>query len=276
MKMLNLVLITGRSWAARATRRGLSRRAGPASAPFGMGADKLMLVSQPSVRQELKLSDKQIKQLDQRREKQRAAFDELSDLEPEDAAKKIAKQAKSNDAAIGKILNAEQFKRVTEISLQQRGGLRLDRSRGGPIVDTHRRSEEQAPGRPGPIAGGNAKTLRAVRWSCKTGWPRSGRTGRPRPGRSGRSARSRAGDSRRTAAFEENFKKLDALRKSADEKMLVVLNEKQQTKWQSMQGEPFNGEIGPPNFRGGDRPEGPPPDGANGPPQRRPPPDDSR
>jgi hypothetical protein len=277
MKMLNLVLITGALVGSAGHQSWAQPPGGPGfGAPFGMGADKLMLLSQPSVRQELKLSDKQIKQLDQRREKQRAAFDELRDLESEDAAKKIAKQAKSNDAAIGKILNAEQFKRLTEISLQQRGGhaltdpevarsLTLTGAQKNKLQDILNQSQEEM-----------QKLFAQFGGPARQGGRGPGGQGGRGPGGPGGPRGAGPGTPEERAAFEENFKKLDALRKSADEKMLVVLNEKQQTKWQSMQGEPFNGEIGPPNFRGGDRPEGPPPDGANGPPQRRPPPDDSR
>ena len=89
--------------------------------PGGMGADKLMLLGMPSVQTELKLSEKQQKQVDLRLAKQREGMEDLRELEPSEAMKKLTKQAKSNDALLSKLLSAAQFKRLKEISYQQRG-----------------------------------------------------------------------------------------------------------------------------------------------------------
>jgi hypothetical protein len=288
MKMLNVILITGVLVGGGGHHTRAQPPRGPGfGGPFGMGADKLMLASQPSVRQELKLSDKQVKQLDQRREKQRAAFEELRDLELEDAAKKIAKQAKSNDAVLGKILNADQFKRLSEISLQQRGAraltdpevarsLGLTGAQKNKLQDILDESQEEmqklfaqlggpgGPGGPGRQGVGRPGLRGGPRQGPDDGAPpNEGGNANPAgrvPGGPGGPRGAGPGTPEEQAARQENFKKLDALRKNADEKMIVVLNEKQQTKWQAMQGEPFKGEIGPPNFQRGARPDGPPPD----------------
>lgn len=309
MKMLNVVLITGLLVGGGGHHTRAQTPRGPGfGGPFGMGADKLMLASQPSVRQELKLSDKQVKQLDQRREKQRAAFEELRDLEPEDVVKKIAKQAKSNDAVLGKILNADQFKRLSEITLQQRGAraltdpevarsLGLTGAQKNNLQDILDESQEEMQKLFAQLGGPGGPGGRGPGGFVPPGFGRPGLKGGPQQGPDGGAPPNEGGDANpaglgpggpggprgagpgtpeEQAARQEHFKKLDALRKNADEKMIVVLNEKQQTKWQAMQGEPFKGEIGRPNFQRGARPDGPPPDGPDGPLERRPPPDDSR
>jgi len=91
----------------------------PGFGPFR--ADKLMLLSHKPLQEELKLTEKQTKLLEQRMNKQRASFQELRELEPADAEKKVAKQSKTNDVALGKILTSDQTKRLSQIVLQQRG-----------------------------------------------------------------------------------------------------------------------------------------------------------
>lgn len=66
------------------------------------------------------------------------------------------------------------------------------------------------------------------------------------------------------AARQEAFEKIGKLRKSSEEKTLAVLDEKQLTKWEEMQGEKFEGLMGPggPGGPGGAGPGGPPRGGA--------------
>ena len=72
------------------------------------------------------------------------------------------------------------------------------------------------------------------------------------------------------AARQEAFEKIGKLRKSSEEKTLAVLDEKQLTKWEEMQGEKFEGLMGPggpgapggPGGPGGAVPGGPPRGGA--------------
>ncbi len=89
------------------------------------GGDKLTLLAQKSVQDELNLTDKQQKQVESRLRKQRETLDSLREMVPEDAHRKLAKQSKSNDAVLSKLLTAAQYKRLAQISLQRRGAQAL-------------------------------------------------------------------------------------------------------------------------------------------------------
>ena len=113
------------------------------------GGDKLMLLAQPAVQDELKVTDKQRKPIEQRLKKQRETLETVREMEPGDAQRKLAKQAKTNDGALSKLLTVEQYKRLTQISLQQRGNARTRRRRNCQGLDTQRCAEETDSANPG-------------------------------------------------------------------------------------------------------------------------------
>ncbi len=277
--------------------------------PFGpMGGDKLMLLAQPAVQDELKLDDKQLKLVKQRLDKQRSEFEKLRELEPEDVEQHLAKQAKSTNTALGRILNAEQSKRLNEISLQRRGAqaltdpdvaksLKLTGAQKNRLLDIQDDAMGQmqsvfgqlgGPGGPGP--GGPGGPGRGFPGGGPNG-PRplppngiadgvGGPPGvnpqgndpanpegaiqqrRTRPGRQ-QGPGNGGGQGPNQAAREEGFKKMKELRQTVDEKLLGVLTSQQKTKWQELQGKPFEAELGPPGGRGGP-PEGAPGEGPPG------------
>ncbi len=259
--------------------------------PPGMfGGDKLMLLAQKSVQDELQITDKQQKQIDQRLKKQRETFESLREMTPEDAQRKLAKQSRTNDSALSKLLTAAQYKRLGQISLQQRGPraladadvakvLALSGPQKKQVQQIQAEAQEQmrtefagfapragggpgggpagGPGFPGPSPGGQRP---------------DGRGAAPAPpgqeGPGGAAARGGPTEAQQQA-MRDVFKKMDALRQKTDEQLLAVLKSQQQAKWQEMQGEPFKAEFrfpGPPRGPRGDG-EGPPAD--DGAPPRR-------
>ena len=277
---------------------------------FGtLGRDKLMLLAQKSVQDELKITEKQRRQVDQRLKKQREGFEALAQLPPEDAQCRLSKQANTNDGALSKLLTGEQFKRLKQISLQQRGAAALadqDVAKSLALTGSQKKQIQQiqddareematalqglAP--PGGFGGPGADPAQVGRRVA------DGRAGCQDPVHKGRVDKCLAaqqpnpqGNAPNNAdrpngppggagpggppteeqrqAMRDSFKKLDALRASTNEKLLAVLNSDQQAKWQDMQGEPFQGELRGPG-PGGRRPDGDaPPDGNAPPPERQ-------
>lgn len=309
---------------------------------FGnFGADRSMLLMQKSIQEELKLDDKQLEQLKTRWDKQRKAMEKLRDMSPEEAEDAIAKQVKTNNAALTKLLKSDQSKRLMEISLQQRGTRALsdpevtkvlglnatqrkkiaaiqDESReemgevfaqmGGPGGAGFGRPGFGGPGGPGGPGGGrpggpgfNRRGAGGPGGVGGAGGPGGGDPGSPSdnaappvgdaatPPAEGAApagnteGRGRGpGGPRRPEETDEQrevreaaFKKIGEMRKGTDGKLLAVLTAKQQEKWQSMQGEPFKGEMMGPGFGGrprggrdgGERGDGERGDGEGGPPR---------
>ncbi len=94
---------------------------GPTRGGFGGGG----LLAQESVQKELKLSDEQIKQVDQLQTKQRESFSGLGDLDREERRAKMQELVAANRKAMASILNEDQMKRFEQLSLQLRGGQAL-------------------------------------------------------------------------------------------------------------------------------------------------------
>jgi Spy/CpxP family protein refolding chaperone len=85
------------------------------------GPDKLTIISNKGVQTELEVTEKQLKLIEDRQKKQREMFSELRGMDPEEAKDEVTKFNKTNDAVITKALTAKQNKRLSEISIQQRG-----------------------------------------------------------------------------------------------------------------------------------------------------------
>ena len=87
----------------------------------GFGGGTVFLLTQKSVQDELKLSEKQVAQVKELQEKQRGSFQGLRDLSQEERQKKMREQAEATQKAVAGILKPEQLKRVKQIALQQQG-----------------------------------------------------------------------------------------------------------------------------------------------------------
>jgi Spy/CpxP family protein refolding chaperone len=187
----------------------------PGFRPGGFGGGTLFLLTQKSVQEELKLSEDQVKKVTELDQKQREAFRDFRDLSREERQQKMQEMAKANDKAIGEILKEDQLKRVKQISLQQQGA----RALGTPeVADALKLTDEQKD----KVKGIQEESAKEFRELFQGGGDR-----------------------------DEVRKKMEALRKSTEEKLMGVLTDDQKTKWKELQGEPFKGEIRRPGFGGG-------------------------
>jgi Spy/CpxP family protein refolding chaperone len=181
-----------------------------AQAPFGGGFGRGgsgMLLSQESVRKELKVDEEQIKKLDDLSAKMRESFQEAFGLEEEARNKKIQELMQENEKAIAGILKPDQAKRLKQISYQQRGTsafLDPEVAKALSFSDEQKESIQKI----------NEDTFAEMRELFAGGAP-----------------------------DEEGRKKIQALRTAASEKSLKLLSDEQKAKWKELQGEPFKGEI---------------------------------
>jgi Spy/CpxP family protein refolding chaperone len=185
--------------------------AGVAAAQFGgFGrGNPAMLLGQESVRKELKLTDEQIKKVEELSEKMREKFQEAFGLEGEERTKKVQELMKENEKAVAEILKPEQGKRLKQISYQQQGAgafANADVAKELALTDDQKQEVQKI----------NEETGAQIREIFQGG-----------------------------QVDEEGRKKIQELRKAATEKAVKVLNDEQKTKWKDLQGEPFKGEIVP-------------------------------
>jgi Spy/CpxP family protein refolding chaperone len=178
---------------------------------FGGGMPSLMLLGQKSVQEELKLSDDQVTKVKEAATKMREGFQGLRDLDEKERADKMKELRKDSDAAVAKILDAKQAKRLKQISLQlqSRMGkamllanadvakpLKLDDDQKKQLQDIQKQAREEG----GKIFQGEGTR-------------------------------------------EEKMEKLTELRKTTDAKVDKLLKDEQKTKLKEMLGEPFKGKL---------------------------------
>jgi Spy/CpxP family protein refolding chaperone len=179
---------------------------------FGRGGDGVGLLSQKSVQDELKLSDEQKKKIEDLVAKQRENFKGFRDLSNEEKKTKAEAAAKANKEEIGKILNQEQSKRFKQISLQTRGSRAFSEPE---VVDALKLTDEQKD----KIKGIQEDAGKEMREAFQGG-------------------------------REEAAKKMESIRKAADEKVMGLLTAEQKTKWKDLTGAPFTGKLEFQGFRG--------------------------
>lgn len=86
----------------------------------GMGGGGILfLLGQKSVQEELKLSDEQIKKVQEMSEKQRESMQGLRDLDQEERRTKMQELTQASQKAVAQTLKPEQLKRAKQIALQQ-------------------------------------------------------------------------------------------------------------------------------------------------------------
>ena len=172
------------------------------------GFDGLMLLSQKSVQDELKLSEDQAKQVNEQADKQRESFDELRDLSREERQKRMTESREQNQKMVSTVLNEEQQKRFRQISLQLQGAQALTSPEVATVLDL---SDEQK------------KSVEEIQTAS----------------REEMRAAFQGGEGDRDAMR----KKLQEARQASNDKLKAVLTAEQQTKWQELLGEPFKGEL---------------------------------
>ncbi len=206
-----------------ASRPGLAQRGqGRGIGGGGFGPSNLMLLSQESVQAEIKLSEDQVKKVDEQLDKQREAMAGLRDLDQQERRTKLQEQLKANDSVVGGILNEGQAKRLKQIMLQQRGAAALGDAEVAQAVGLTSEQKEK-------IQGIQQAALEERRAQFQGG--------------------GGGGDR------EEMRKKFEAARAATNEKITALLTAEQKDKWTALTGEPFKGEIRAPQRRG-NRPGG--------------------
>jgi Spy/CpxP family protein refolding chaperone len=199
------------------------RGQGRGSGAGGFGPSNLMLLSQESVQSELKLSEDQVKKVDEQLAKQREAMAGLRDLDQQERRTKLQEQLKANDAVVTGVLNDAQAKRLKQIMLQQRGPAALADAELAETVGLTSAQKEKI------------QSIQQTAQEERRAQFQGGGGGGDR---------------------EEMRKKLEAARTATNEKITALLTPEQKDKWKAMTGEPFKGEIRAPQFRRGNRPGG--------------------
>jgi hypothetical protein len=173
----------------------------------------LMLLTQKSVQEDLKLSEDQVKKLSEAARKQFEAFGKLQEVDEADRPKKMEEIRKEGRKAVADILSKEQTKRLGEIRLQvERAAAFAD-----PAVAKQLNFNDD-----------QKKQLKAIQEEAN-----KART---------QILEDAGGD------FQTAGPKIREAMQKANAKMMKVLNEDQQAKWKEMIGKPFKGQIrfGPP------------------------------
>jgi Spy/CpxP family protein refolding chaperone len=177
---------------------------------FGGGffVSPLMLLGQESVQKELKLTDDQVKKVQELTEKQRDAFRDFQNLDQDERRKKMQEIGQANQKAIGGILKEGQLKRLKQITWQQQGAGAF---RDAEVASALKLTDEQK------------QKMRDIQQSA-------------------------FGEMRDLGRDEEARKKRQEILKATNDKLLALLTPEQKDKLKEMTGEPFKGEIRPPQF----------------------------
>ena len=172
----------------------------------GMGGDSLFLLSQKSVQDELKLEGEQIAKAAQLSATREAARQGAQNLTREERRKQFEEQSEANNKAVAEFLNADQAKRLRQISLQQLGARAFEDPE---VADALILTDEQK-GRITTIQEDARTQMRSLF----------------------------QGGNREQAAGQ-----FDALRRATTQKVTDLLTAEQKTKWKELIGEQFTGYL---------------------------------
>jgi primosomal protein N' len=172
----------------------------------GFRMNNLMLITQKSVQEELKMTEDQVTKAQEALKAQFASFKGLKDLSKEERKEKMAEANKAADKAVADILKEGQVKRVKQIALQVGGVRSILRKE---VASSLKLSDDQKE-KIAAIEKDAGKEMREL---------------------------FQGGKGEGTAA------KIAALRKSTMEKAQGVLTDEQKKQWEEMTGAPFTGEI---------------------------------
>ncbi len=194
---------------------------GPRGFGRGGGGSALGLLQQKSVQEELKLSAEQVEQAADAMEKLRESMADFRDLSREERQELSAEIRNTSRQALAKILSDAQQKRLRQIALQQSG----PRAFADPKIAEALALTDQQKQEVQDIQDDIRSQAREL-------------------------FQGAAGGDR-----DEIRKQMESLRTAASEKLEALLTTEQQAKWKEQLGEPFEGEITRPQFRGrGGRP----------------------
>lgn len=178
------------------------------------GAMSGALLTTKSVQEDLKLNEEQIKKITDVGAKQKKAMEDLVKSEDRGAAfKKMFEMMEANEKEYAGILKEPQSKRLKELSLQARGATAFQDVEVAKELGVTQEQQEK-------LRNTQMESFQMM-------------------------AKLREG----TASREELQKKMAEFNKSNQEKMTGILTAEQKTKWKTMVGEPFKGEL--PTMGGG-------------------------
>ncbi len=198
------------------------------------GDRQYFLLSQPAVLDDLHATAEQRTRLEQCETERRDSFRGFGKVPPEERRKRLLAGARDSDAAVRKILDKEQLKRLGQIALQIEGPVALRENEIATALHLSAAQREQ---------------IRVIADDCGLlGGPRGGPPDGPPDGhhggrRGGPPDGERAGDRSRKL-------------REANERVRAALNPEQVRLWQEMTGKPYEGEMafpmlfGPPGPRG--------------------------
>jgi hypothetical protein len=173
--------------------------------------DKVRLLAEKAVQEELKLSEEQVKKVNDLSSKRGDVYrNRDQNLSREDYQKLFQEQGKATEKSIAEVLKPEQVTRLGQIALQQQGMNILSDPEVATVLQLTAEQKE---------------TVKGIQDELRTALRNLGNT-------------------------DESRKKGDELRKAQGDKMAAVLTESQKSKVKEMLGAPFTGEIRS-NARGG-------------------------
>jgi Spy/CpxP family protein refolding chaperone len=173
------------------------------------GPPALMLLTQPAVQQELKLSDEQIKKVGEALAQEREEFRKMRELPREEREHKFAEFFAANRKQAKAIVTPEQAHRLRQIAWQQQGAMAFGNPR---VAEALHLSDEQK------------EKIKTIRQETRD------------------AARKVFGQDP-PAAREDARKAMEKLHKDAAAKMMALITPEQKEKWQALIGEPFTGAI---------------------------------
>jgi serine/threonine protein kinase len=200
-----------------------------AATKFLQGGGQLQLLSNESVRRELRLAEEQEKELKELQERRAELFRDPRGWAPDDWYARTQKLAAWDRAALA-ALEGAQVKRLRQIALQQQG---VQAFLEPEVADALRLSTEQRE----KLRLLNGELRRVSQEDLRRSFGGPGKPGSGRGGPPFGSWRHGDGDRRGPSpAEEEAMKNLRA-------QVLKVLSPGQKDVWQEMTGEPFQGEV---------------------------------
>jgi hypothetical protein len=170
------------------------------------GAVQIMLLRQPAVQSELKLTPEEIKQIDEFTSRQWKKAQALEKASREESDQKFTEMTRENERFLREILEPDQSRRLRQITLQVAGLLWVTRPR---VATELNLTDEQK--------------VRARQYQQE--------------------ARKEAEDLIHAGSSDQWHEKMHELRETSRKRLFELLTDAQEVKWKEMTGEPFRGRF---------------------------------
>jgi hypothetical protein len=201
----------------------------PRDLPEGVSARgtliHFLLLEQPSVQQELRVTPEQVQKAQQLAAAHRQQLQGLGSLPREDAARKVLEIQQSAERDLQALLSPGQLQRLKEIGLQQLGPMALSRPDVAEAVGLTAEQKQQIRSLQEQFARTALQSAQGLQ-SLRGG-------GRPRL----RELKSTIG------AVQDNLARIEAAKRDTDARILALLTSEQRQKWEQAKGAPFQGAL---------------------------------